>query len=190
MSCNTDHYKYALDCMIGWFNDGTSKLTELFGSKVIAIAFIGLAMIPVLLLFGYGTKVAVPKFVKWYYDTTIIERAIEYYHKNCIGLGFKHSTAIISVATGVIFYTLIRVAAAFPTYYEFSIPGLICAFIGVAFLGYAVSGNVPGNAAARNRYFKRFHAPTLTGLGLGIATVLLDFIIHAASLAVAYLQTA
>ena len=56
MSCNTDHYKYALDCIIGWFNDGILKLAGLFGSKVIAIVFAGIAMILCYSSLGTGRK--------------------------------------------------------------------------------------------------------------------------------------
>jgi hypothetical protein len=102
-------------------------------------------------------------------------------------MGFKHSTAIISVLSGAVFYSLIRVAAAFPNYYSYSVPALAIVFIAIAILGYFVSGRVPNNDRARNRYFKRFYSPTITALGLAIVNVLLDFLINLGTLAVNHL---
>jgi len=62
------------------------------------------------------------------------------------------------------------------------------AFIGIAFLGYAVGGIVPGNDQARWRYFKRFQSPSVTGLGLGLCTILLDFAIKTATLGLELLE--
>jgi hypothetical protein len=54
-----------------------------------------------------------------------------------------------------------------------------------------VSGNVPYrerdsayNDRAPSRYFKIFYSPTVTAIGLGLGTVLLDFLINATALIV------
>src|SRR5262249_12809409 len=133
------------------------------GSDTLAFVLIFLLMIPVTAMFGYAGKVLIPKFVKWYYGKTIAEKALDWWQRNGLAfLGFRKATAIISVATGLAFYFLIRIAAALPTYYWLTTPALLVLFVGVAFLGFFVSGNVPVDDDARKRYFKRFHQPTVT----------------------------
>ncbi len=191
MPCKPDHYQLALLWMIEQSANGKSFIAQQVGSDLLALIIIAVLMVPVTALFGYAGKVLIPKFVKWYYGKTIAEKALEWWRRNGLGfLGFKHSTAIISIATGLAFYFLIRIAANLPTYYWITIPALLVVFVGVAFLGYFVSGNVPDDDGTRNKYFKRFHQPTVTGLGLGVATIILDFIIHAATLALTWIQSA
>jgi uncharacterized protein (TIGR04255 family) len=52
----------------------------------------------------------------------------------------------------------------------------------------AAFGNVPEDVAKRRRYFKRFQIPTITDLGLAVGTIVLDFAINGAILAISYLE--
>ena len=178
--------------MVDSFNWAVAKLTGvLWGSVSLAkLTAIILIVVPIAIIADYSRRVWIPAFVRWYYDKTVADKAMEWWARNGLAfIGFRQSTAVISIATGVAFYFLIRVAAAVPDYWWLTIPALGVVFIGVAFLGYFVSGNVPPGDAARRRYFKRFHSPTVTGLGLGVATIMIDFVINILSLILNSLQS-
>lgn len=191
MSCNAEHYKAAWDWIGRELNWTIEQLVQVSGGRWLAYAIIALAIVPLAWIFLYVSRVIIPGFVKWYYGETITEKALDWWRRKGLAfLGFKRSTAVVSVAAGVVFYLLIRIAAAFPSYYWIGIPMLVATFVGIAFVGYAVSGNVPENDVDRNNYFKRFHSPTVTGLGLGVATIVLDFVIHSTTVLIHYLQSA
>lgn len=178
--------------MIDAFNWGVENSAKMLGgseplAKGLVIAVI---VIPVALIAEYSRRIWIPRFVRWYYDKTITEKAMDWWERNGLAfIGFRQSTAIISITTGAVFYFMIRVAAAAPDYWYLTVPALAGVFIGVAFLGYFVSGNVPPNDTSRNKYFKRFHSPTVTGLGLGVATIIMDLVINIGSLVIAALQS-
>lgn len=189
MSCNTDHYKYAWICIVDWSSRALEQLTQHLGNRPLALLLTAGAMLPLVIAFGYATKILVPMFSRWYYSKTITERAEEYFRTRCVAIGMNRRGAKISIAIGVAYYFLIRIAAAFPGHYFIGSITLIAAFIAVAFVGYKVGGNVPDNPKSRNRYFKRFHAPTVTGLGLALGTLAMDFLIYSATLALSHLQS-
>jgi hypothetical protein len=190
MSCNADHYRYAIACFGKWFSEFEGWLEQITGHEYLAYLALGAIIAPVTYIFVWSQYILVPKFVKWYYDETIIGKGKKWFKEQGLGpMGFKHSTAIISVLAGAVFYALFRAAAAFPAYILYTGPSLVMLFIGIAVLGFFVSGKVPNNDRARNRYFKRFYSPTVTGLGLAIGTLLLDFIISVLSLVMTQLQT-
>jgi hypothetical protein len=145
-------------------------------------------MIPLTALFIFAGKILVPKFVKWYYSKTITEKAREYFERNCVATGMNFRGAKISILIGAIFYFLIRVAAAFPEYLLVSVVALIVVFFAIDYVGMAVAGRVRENRDARWRYCKRFYAPTVTGLGLALGTLAMDFMIHGATIGLSYLQ--
>jgi hypothetical protein len=185
MSCSADNYKSAWVAVIDWSSQELENLTQVFWNKFLAIALVFILMTPVALAFTYATKIFVPKLAKWYLDQTITQKAREYYSRHCRGLGFKHSTATISIALGAAYYILIRVAVAFPSHYIWGILGLIVAFFAVHAVGCFVSGRVP--VRSRNKYFKRFQSPTVTGLGLAVGTIALDFMINGATVVLSLL---
>jgi hypothetical protein len=145
-------------------------------------------MIPVTALFIFAGKILVPKVVKWYYNKTITEKAREYFERNCVATGMNFRGAKISILIGAIFYFLIRVGAAFPEYFVASVVMLIIIFFLIDYVGMAVAGNVPERREARWRYCKRFYAPTVTGVGLALGTLGIDFMIHGATIGLSYLQ--
>lgn len=191
MSCNADFYKNVFDRLVDLSINSERALEYYLGQPWLAYAAIAALIIPLALLFVRAQYILVPKVVRWYYDQTIIDKAKKWFtDRGLAPLGFRHSTAIISVLAGAVFYALIRAAAAFPNYYYYSVPALVLAFIAIAILGYFVSGRVPNNDRARNRYFKRFYSPTVTALGIALANVLLDFLITLGTLAVNYMAAA
>lgn len=91
---------------------------------------------------------------------------------------------MVAILAGFGYYVLIRAVAAFPSYLIYTVPMAIGVFVAIAILGYFVSGNVPDNDRDRQQYFKRFQSPTVTGLGLAMAGLIIDFLIHVAAAAV------
>jgi hypothetical protein len=182
MSCATEYYKLVLR----WFGDQAVALWQfligVLGTPIWAILILALLSVLLIILFTYSVKTIIPDLIRWYYGQTIVQKALDWYNRTCVGTGMTHFSAKVAVGAGFIFYVLLRLAAAFPAYWIASITLLAATFIGIAFLGYAVGGNVPANDQARRRYFKRFQSPTVTGLGLGICTILLDFAIKTATL--------
>jgi hypothetical protein len=88
----------------------------------------------------------------------------------------------------VVFYFLVRIAAAIPFKYLLcTLFGLVIAFAGVSILGFFVSGRVPASDRARQRYWKRFQSPTIAGLVLGVGTIVADFVINSVSILVSWL---
>lgn len=185
LPCNLERYRLLVEWFVGRFNDAEATLTQILGHEVFAYLVIATIVIPLVLLFGWSQYILIPRFVKWYYDQTIVEKARDWFTKQGLAfLGFKHSTAIISIAAGAVFYVLIRAAVAFPSHIMYTGPALLVIFISIAILGYFVSGNVPPTDQARHRYFKRFYSPTVTGLGLAIGTILLDVLISITTIVV------
>src|SRR4026208_372564 len=109
------------------------------------------------------------------------KRAMDWFDKQGLAfLGFKHSTALISIMAGVLFYASIKIAFAVPDkYLLFSIPSLVLVFGLIALTGLLVSGNVPARGSAIKKYCKRFVSPSVTGLGLALGTSMIDFLINA-----------
>ncbi len=188
MTCHKEHYQYIVDCIIGWFSSGVDMLAPLLG-RWLAIAAVMVLMVPLAIVLGYISKVLIPKFVRWYYEESINQKARQYWRMKCVGTGMNIRGAKISIALGLVFFFLVRIVLSLPAYYRISIPLLIAVFMGVAVVGCFVSGNVPTNSAAQFRYLRRFHAPTVTGLGLGLATIVLDFLVQLATVALAHLHT-
>ena|SRR5215813_1457101 len=188
MTCNPDTYTHAWHCVADGFRWLVTKLNGYLGGEQLAILVIIVAMVPLVVLFLYVAKNVVPVIAGWYYDETIRQKARHYWRTKCVGLGFKQSTAVTSIAAGVVFYFLVRISAAVPLeYIVYTLSGLMIAFSGISVLGYFVSGRVPPGDRARQRYWKRFQIPTITGLALGIGTIAADFIINGVSILVGWL---
>jgi len=187
VSCVQSAYAYAWEYIAHGFKWLINWLTQWAGNELVAISLVVLAGLPLAALFAYVTKIVVPKFAEWYYEETITRRALHYY-QGCVGLGFKKSTAVVSVATGVAFCFLVRIAAAVPLRYApYTVSCLIIAFMGVSVLGFFVSGRVPAGDRARRRYWKRFQSPTITGLLVGVGTLVSDFIVNTMSVFISWL---
>jgi hypothetical protein len=185
MPSNAEVYAYAILWLVSAFRSIVEYLIIQLGSEVLAYIAIGLVAIPISALFFWSQYVLIPKFFWWWYEESITEKAINWWRKYRLNyLGFKHSTAIIAVVTGFLFYVLIRAVAAFPAYFHYTIPGAVVVFCLVAVLGYFVSGNVPENDRARQQYCKRFQSPTVTGLGLAVGGLAIDFLIYLCALVV------
>jgi hypothetical protein len=204
MACNADDYKYAWQCVGRWLKEGVDYISPLFEpvqpyAKIIspwfdqkrlaAFCLTVFVIIPLTALFVYVGRIVVPKFVKWYYDKTITQRAVEYYAKRCVATGMTLPGAKVSIGLGVGFYFLIRIAAAFPEHPLIGLMGLFIAFCVISSIGDLYEGKVPNNSRAQLRYFKRFHAPTVTGLGLAVGTVVFDFIIQGLIVGISYLKS-
>src|SRR5262245_50423656 len=72
------------------------------GEHLWAQLAIAAIMAPVAGAFVWVQYIWVPKFVKWYYDQSIAEKALDWFTKQGLAfLGFRHSTALISVIAGV-----------------------------------------------------------------------------------------
>jgi hypothetical protein len=188
MSCATEYYKLVLQWMGGEALEVWDFLVRITGTPLLAVFILAVLSIPLTLLFHYSLNNLLPGLFQWYYGETIVQKALDWYRRTSIGTGMTHFSAKVAVCCGAAFYFLMRLVAAFPAYYKFSIGLLTATFIAVAFIGYAVGGNVPANDQARWRYFKRFQSPTVTGLGLGICTILLDFAIKTATLGLELLE--
>ena len=185
MACITDHYAaaaLAIAGTVGWVVDSLSPTI----GKPLAIAAVFILMLPPsLALFQIG-RVLVPDFVKWWYDETITQRAREYVRYKCAGTGMNVRGAKLSFTFGFVFIFLAQFTASFPTRY--SVAAFLLAFIGVAVVGYFVSGNVPLQEAARYKYFRRFQRPSITGTGIGFATAFFQFLLEVGTLAARHLQ--
>jgi hypothetical protein len=188
MSCTRAHYDYVTSWLAIYFDTAVNWLTLAIGSRLLALSLVAVFMLPLAFLFVYAARVFVPAIVKWYYEETIEQKAADYWSRKCRGTGMTTRGALISIATGAAFYFLIRVAAAFPSYWLESAMALGTIFVCIAVLGFFVGGNVPATDRGRQRYFRRFQAPTITGLGLGVVTLFLDFLIHVGTVAVAYVH--
>ncbi len=184
MSCNIDRYKYVVDQIANGLNYVETQLTQYFGDWAF-LAMLAI-LLPVGFLFAWSQYILMPRFVKWYYDKTIVEKAKDWYTQQGLAfLGFRHSTAIISVVVGVLFYMAIRVAFAVPDdYLGYASLSLVVLLFLIPLIGLLVGGNVPENEKDIMKYCKRFLSPTVTGLGLAIGTIFLDLLINATPIAV------
>jgi hypothetical protein len=154
-----------------------------------AIGAVALAMLPPSWVMFQLGRVLVPDFVKWWYDETITQKAREYVRRKCAGTGMTVRGAKISFTLGFVLFFVARFTASLPLYYTYSIPTFFAAFCGVAVVGYFVSGKVPSGDKARRKYFRRFQGPSITGAGLGFASVFFEFLFEAGSLALRYVYT-
>jgi hypothetical protein len=187
VTCNPDTYARLWQWVADGFKWLVSEANGYLGNEQLAVLLVIVAMTPVALLFSYVAKIAVPAIAEWYYEETITRRALHLYQQN-IGVGFRRSTAAIAITAGVVFYFLVRIAAAIPFKYLLcTLFGLVIAFAGVSILGFFVSGRVPASDRARQRYWKRFQSPTIAGLVLGVGTIVADFVINSVSILVSWL---
>ncbi len=183
MACITDHYRTAAVALADAVSGAVDLLAPTVG-KPLAFVAVGLAMLlPSWVMFQVG-RILVPDFVKWWYDETITQRARHYVRHKCAGTGMTVGGAKISFLLGFVIFFVARFAVSLPLYYAYSIPTFVAAFVGVAVIGYFVSGKVPESEAARHRYFRRFQGPSVTGAGLGFASVFFEFVLEAGLLAV------
>jgi hypothetical protein len=204
MACNADDYRYAWECVGRWFKVGVDNISPLFEAvepyakhislsldqRRLAALFLTIFFIlPVAIGLYYVASIIVPRFARWYYDRTITQRAVEYYNTRCVATGMTLFGAKVSIGLGVTFYFLIRIAAAFPEHPILDIFGLTFAFCVISSIGDLFQGNVPNTNRARLRYFKRFHAPTVTGLGLAVGTLVFDFIIQGLIIGISYVKS-
>jgi hypothetical protein len=185
MACITDHYKVAAIAVAEAIGVGVDWLTPSLG-RPSAIAVVALAMLPPSWAMFQAGRILVPDFVKWWYDETITQKAREYVRRKCPGTGMTVRGAKISFVLGFALFFIARFTASLPLYYIYSIPAFVAAFCGVAVVGYFVSGRVPSGDKARHRYFRRFQGPSITGAGLGFASVFFEFLFEAGSLAIKY----
>ena len=103
-------------------------------------------------------------------------------------LDFNSQRLSFPVIAGAIFYVLVKAAIAFPSYLPYSGPALLLIFlIVIPVLGFFVSGKVR-DEKTRFKYYKRFYVPSVTGLGLALANIALDFLIGVGTLVVEFLQ--
>jgi len=196
MACNADDYRRVWEYAGRLFKGGVDYLSPHFEvlnlyidpRKLAAAALTVFVIIPVAAGFLYVGNIFVPGLIKWYYDKTITERAREYFETRCVATGMTLPGAKISIALGVVFYFLIRIAAAFPEHLVIDIIGLSIAFLVIGSIGDLCAGNIPNSNKARLKYFKRFHAPTVTGLGLALGTIALDFIAQGLIVGMSYLK--
>jgi hypothetical protein len=187
VTCNPDTYAHLWQFVAGSFKWLVSEVNGYVGDKQLAVFLVIVAMLPVAVLFWYVAKIVLPAIAEWYYEETITRRALHYYRTN-IGVGFRRSTAALSIAAGVLFYFLVRIAAAIPLkYILYTLTGLVIAFVGISVFGYFVSGRVPPSEKARQRYWKRFQTPTFTGVAWGVGTIVADFVINSFSILVSWL---
>src|SRR5262245_46824448 len=103
MSCHIERYKFIFGQVADGYAYLVRWLTELFwGEHRLAQLAIAAIMAPVAGAFVWVQYIWVPKFVKWYYDQSIAEKALDWFTKQGLAfLGFRHSTALISVIAGV-----------------------------------------------------------------------------------------
>jgi len=188
MACITDHYRAAIVAFAGALGDAIDGLTPIVG-KPTAIGAVAAAMLPLSWVMFQILRVVVPDFVKWWYDETITQKAKDYVRRKCPGTGMTVKGAKISFILGFVFFFVARFTASLPLYYKYTAPAFLIALAGVAVVGYLVAGRVPRNKRARYKYCRRFYAPTVTGVGLGIATVVLEFLLEVGTLAARYAQS-
>jgi len=189
MACITDHYASAIEHALALGAKGFDALSVASG-KPLAIVMIIVVMTPTVLLFAVLTQILVPRFFNWYFEKTTNEKAEEYWDKRCRGTGITIAGAKLSIGLGVLFFFMARFVVALPMYYGNSIPAFMAAFLSVALIGYFWGGNFPKSAIrTQYKYVRRFYAPTITGLGLGAATIALEFLLEAATLAVRYVHS-
>ena len=187
MACITDHYKMAAMAFAEGLSGAVDWLTPLLG-KPLAIVAVTLAMLPPSYVMFQIGRVLVPDFVKWWYDETITQKAREYVRRKCPGTGMTVKGAKVSFLLGFVLFFVARFTAPLPLYYRYSVPAFLVAFFGVAVIGFFMSGNVPNRDVARYKYFRRFQGPSVTGAGLGFASVFFEFLLEAAILTARYGQ--
>jgi hypothetical protein len=162
-------------------------LAPLLGEPLAIVAMLVL-MAPLAVAFVLICRVLIPRFMKLYYEETIEEKARHYWRRKCVGTGMTQSGAHLSIAMGLVFYFLLRIVVALPMYYSFTVTTLLAAFVGVTALGIFCRGRIPSKPSAWWRYCRKFQAPTITGMGLGAATIFLDFVIRLGIDAITYLH--
>jgi hypothetical protein len=189
MACVTDHYKTAAVAVAEMFSGAVDWLAPSLGRPLAAVMVAAAMLPPSWVMFQVG-RVLVPDFVKWWYDETITQKAREYVRRKCPGTGMTVRGAKISFTLGFFLFFVARFTASLPLYYVYSVPAFLIAFFGVTVIGYFVSGNVPDNDTARYKYFRRFQGPSITGAGLGFASVFFEFLFEAGTLAVTSVQAA
>lgn len=173
----------------GWLEHNIRALLAIVsqhvGNETLALVLISIMIIPLTVAFVWLQYTLLPSFVRWWYEESITQKALNWWSKHALNfLGFKRSTAVIAVICGSVFFVLVRVAAAFPMHFVYTAPTLVGTFVLIAIVGFFVSGNVPKDDKARQRYFKRFQSPSVTGAGLAVASVVADFAIGLATIAV------
>jgi hypothetical protein len=182
MSCGLENHKYALDQIVGGFRTLETDVNQYLGLPWLGSLLIAAAVLPIAVLFVRSQVILVPWFVNWWYNESIEEKALAWWRKYRLNwLGFRHSTAIIAISAGFAFYVATRVVIAFPGHWRYTLPTATALFIGIAVLGFFVSGNVPEGDAARREYFKRFQSPSVTGFGLAMAGFAIDLAINTAA---------
>jgi hypothetical protein len=174
MACDTAHYTYVFDSVMGWLSGGVDWFTPTLGRPLSMVA-VAVLMSPLAALLAYATRVLIPDFVAWWYEETINHKAREYWRRKCVGTGMTRSGAKLSIAIGFVFFFLVRFVVSLPGYYRFSIPAFVISLLVVYVVACFVAGRVPENPGAQARYLRRFYTPTVTGVGLGVATVVLEF---------------
>jgi hypothetical protein len=184
-----DHYRRVANGIAGWFTWAVDLLAPLLGEPFAVVAILVL-MAPLAMAFVQICRVLIPRFMKLYYEETVEEKARHYWRRKCVGTGMTQSGAHLSIIMGVAFYFLLRIVVALPMYYKFTVPALVVAFLGVTALGFFCRGKIPRKASAWWRYCRKFQAPTITGMGLGAATIILDFVIRVGIDALTYLHAA
>ena len=188
MACITDHYKSAIEHALNLGGVGLDTLIVPLG-KPLGLVMAMVVMAPTVLLLAVLLQILVPKFFKWHFNKTINEKADEYWDRKCRGTGITVVGAKLSIALGVLFFFMARFVVALPMFYGSTIPAFVAAFVAVALIGYFWGGNFPNAATAKIKYVKRFYAPTVTGIGLGAATIALEFVLELATLTARYLHS-
>jgi hypothetical protein len=188
MACITDHYASAIGHALKLGGVGLDALTQPFG-KPLGLVMAMVVMAPSVLLLAYLLQILIPKAFNWYFDKTISEKAEEYWHRKCRGTGITVSGAKLSIALGVAFFFMARFVVAMPMFYASTIPAFTAAFFAVALIGYFWGGNFPRAARAKYKYVGRFYAPTTTGIGLGAATIALEFVLEVTTLTARYVHS-
>jgi hypothetical protein len=142
MSCNVDRHKYILNSVADGYGYGHVQVTEfLWGKDILGHLAIAVLLLPLVVVFVWAQYILVPRFVMWYYEKNVTEKAKEEFKKGLSFLGFRRSTVVISVIAGAIFYAAIKIAFAVPDYYlRYSVPSLIVVFALIALIGLLVSG--------------------------------------------------
>jgi hypothetical protein len=191
MSCKSAYYKDIVDYIGVCFGVLKVYCFQYVGVEWIVWPILAVLVAPFAFLFVWSQILVIPKFTRWYYEVHLLQKAKDWFNDSGLSfLGFKYTTAVISVIAGAVFYALMRAIIAFPSYLPFSLIIIPLALIGIGVLSYFVSGNVPYDEKYQHsrvdphrfRYFKRFCVPAVTATGLALLNLGVDVLIGAASI--------
>jgi hypothetical protein len=185
MSCTALEYSHLWNAFVVFFN----VLRTAVGDDGLALAVLAALTLGLVKAFESIERHLRPRVIS-YFVNRFQREARDWFNRGLAFLGFRIFTALVSLLLGTAYYLLLKAALRFPSYWLYSVPLLVIAFLAIAIVGYFVSGNVPDDPDSRWRYCKRFYVPTVGGISVVAVNFASDLLIGFSAALVGLLQIA